>query len=118
LRLRVSLEALDDVQSGKKVLVKSELTQPIVLQVPARILVELGMLLNEFVATIELQAQEGRGSVEDFCLLLGSRRATGQSPVEVGVPDDKRPREVVPVRSWHLKCFFEVGPGFPTVPVG
>jgi hypothetical protein len=97
------LEALDDVKSGKQELVDSKLIKPIVFQMPARVLADLGMLLNKLVATVELQAQELRGSVEDFCLLLGACRATGQSPVEVLVPDDKRSRKLIAVGSRCLK---------------
>jgi hypothetical protein len=112
------LEALDDIKSGKQELVDSKLTKSIVFQMPARVLVELGMLLNKLVAMVELQAQERRGCVEDFCLLLGACRATGQSPVKFGVPDDKRPGKVVSVRSWHLKRFSDVRPCLLAVPVG
>jgi hypothetical protein len=85
---------------------------------PAGVFVELGMLVNELVATVELQANEHTGSVEDFCLLFGARRATSQSPVQVGVPDDERPRKVVSVRSRHLECFFDLRLGLSAVPVG
>jgi hypothetical protein len=71
------LEALDDIKSGKHKLVNSKLTKPIVFQMPRRVLVELGKLLNGLVATVELQAHKRRGGVQDFCLLLGACRATG-----------------------------------------
>jgi hypothetical protein len=118
LSLRFSLQALDNVQSCEEALLNSQLAHPVFLQVPAGVFIELGMLFNKIVATVELQANERRRGVEDFYLLFGARRATGQSPVEVGVPDNERPGKVVSVRSRHLECFFGVCQGLSAVPVG
>jgi hypothetical protein len=52
------LETLDNVQPCEEVLVNSQLSYPVNLQVPAGVFVALWMLLKELVAAVELQASE------------------------------------------------------------
>jgi hypothetical protein len=53
------METLDNVQPCEGVIVDSHLAQPVILQVPAGVFVEIWMLFKELVATVELQAIEG-----------------------------------------------------------
>jgi hypothetical protein len=77
--------------------VSTEGVRPVFLKVLSRRLVNLRVALEEVVAPVELEYQEGSRSVQNLGLLTGSGQAVGQSSVEVGVPDNKGARVFVAV---------------------
>jgi hypothetical protein len=106
LGLRVSLEALDNIQTGEGVLEETKLVQPAFFQMLTDFAFDLRVAFREIVALVETEGFESRKGVQNLCFLFRPGRTGSQSPVEIGVPNDEGPRVGISMGRRDCESFF------------
>jgi hypothetical protein len=89
LGLSISLEALDNIQIVKGVLVEPKMVQPAFFQMLTDFAFELRVAFLEIVALVETEYFESSKGVQDLSFLFRPSRTKSQSPVEIGFPNDE-----------------------------